>query len=200
VDASENTIMMKTLKFGTHISKGFSLFLIGGFMLAGCGGTTGQPASAQTEASLLQGDGDDHANNPYWSTTDTTKLNVSPAEWRKILSPELFHIAFESGTDAPFTGKYTDYKGKGIFVCAVCGHPLFDATTGFHSGTGWPSFYQPLAPTSVEHVSDGSHGMERTEIVCARCGAHLGHVFDDGPKPTGLRYCMNSTSLVLERE
>lgn len=188
------------MKISSFVATGLSLVLFGGLMLAGCGATPGQTATTSTEMIAVQGDHQqDHADNPYWSTTDTTKLNVSKAEWKKILSPELYHIAFESGTDAPFTGKYTDYKGTGIFVCAVCGHPLFDATTEFHSGTGWPSFYQPLTPTSVEHVSDGSLGMERTEIVCPRCGAHLGHVFNDGPKPTGLRYCMNSTSLVLEK-
>lgn len=176
-----------------------SVILIGSSILASCASTPGKPVQDNSALTGNSAQQPDHGTNPYWSTTDTTKLNVSKAEWKKILSPELYHIAFENGTDAPFTYAYTDYKGKGTFYCAVCGHPLYDATTEFHSGTGWPSFYQPLTPTSVERVSDGSLGMERTAISCPRCGAHLGHVFDDGPKPTGLRYCMDGTALVLEK-
>lgn len=190
---------MSTMKKSNFIATGLSIVLLGGLMLAGCGATTGQPAAISTEMATVQGVQHDHANNPYWSKTDTTKLHVSKEEWKKILSPALYHIAFEDGTDPPFTYEYTDYKGEGTFYCAVCGNPLFDARTEFHSGTGWPSFYQPLTPTSVDHVSDGSLGMERTAISCSRCGAHLGHVFDDGPRPTGLRYCMDGTALVLEK-
>ena len=176
-----------------------SLLVAPGLLSLGCGNTAGAPSTADSGMAQQPVAMQDHSNNPYWSTTDTAKLNVSKEEWKSILSPELFNIAFNGGTERPFTGKYTDYKGDGTFVCAVCGHPLYDAGTEFHSGTGWPSFYQPLTPTSVDHRGDGSLGMERTEVVCPRCDAHLGHVFDDGPKPTGLRYCMNSVSLVLEK-
>ncbi|MEO8733531.1 MAG: peptide-methionine (R)-S-oxide reductase MsrB, partial [Flavobacteriales bacterium] len=174
-----------------------SVLLIGGTILASCASTPGAPVENNTAAAGNSAQHYDHSKNPYWSSTDTAKLNVAKSEWKKILSPALYHIAFEDGTDAPFTYEYTDYKGKGTFYCAVCGNPLYDATTEFHSGTGWPSFYQPLTPTSVDHVSDGSLGMARTAISCSRCGAHLGHVFDDGPQPTGLRYCMDGTALDL---
>lgn len=176
-----------------------TLLLTPGLLSLGCGNIAGAPSATDKGMTQQPVAMQDHSNNPYWSITDTTKLNVSKEEWKKILSPALYHIAFEDGTDAPFTYEYTDYKGNGIFYCAVCGNPLYDAATDFHSGTGWPSFYQPLTPTSVDHVSDGSLGMARTAISCSRCGAHLGHVFDDGPKPTGLRYCMDGTALVLEK-
>ncbi|MBK9422256.1 MAG: peptide-methionine (R)-S-oxide reductase MsrB [Flavobacteriales bacterium] len=176
-----------------------TLLLTPGLLSLGCGNIAGAPSATDKDTTQQPVAMQDHSNNPYWSTTDTTKLNVSKEEWKKILSPALYHIAFEDGTDAPFTYEYTDYKGNGIFYCAVCGNPLYDAATEFHSGTGWPSFYQPLTSTSVDHVSDGSLGMALTAISCSRCGAHLGHVFDDGPKPTGLRYCMDGTALVLEK-
>jgi peptide-methionine (R)-S-oxide reductase len=180
----------------TNLLNIFSVLLIGGTLLASCASTPGEPVQSNAVSAQHY----DHSKNPYWSTTDTAKLNVPKSEWKRILPPDLYHIAFEGGTQRPFAGEYTDYKGTGIFVCAVCGHPLYDATTEFHSGTGWPSFYQPLTPASVGQRNDGSLGMERTEIICPRCGAHLGHVFDDGPAPTGLRYCMNSLSLDLVKK
>ena len=121
-------------------------------------------------------------------------VTKTAAEWKKILTPAQYHILREAGTDAPFSGQY-EAKGKGIYKCAACGNELFSTDTQFDSGTGWPSFWQPLTKNSVYQQSDDSLGMSRTEIVCARCGGHLGHVFDDGPKPTGLRYCMNWTAL-----
>ena len=126
--------------------------------------------------------------------------NKPDAEWKKELNPEQFHILREKGTERAFTGKYWDCHDQGVYRCAACGQPLFDSQTKFDSGTGWPSFYQPLAKDSVKTETDGTHGMSRTEVVCSRCGGHLGHVFDDGPAPTGLRYCMNSASLELEKK
>jgi peptide-methionine (R)-S-oxide reductase len=126
--------------------------------------------------------------------------NKSDAEWKKTLNPEQFHILREKGTERAFTGKYWDCHEKGIYRCAACGQPLFDSQTKFDSGTGWPSFYQPLEKGSVKTEADSSHGMSRSEVVCSRCGGHLGHVFDDGPAPTGLRYCMNSGALELEKK
>ena len=139
-------------------------------------------------------------NNPYYSHTDNSKLTVSDAEWKKVLTPEQYHILREEGTERPDTGPYVHNPKNGIYYCAACGHPLFNSSSKFNSGTGWPSFFQPLNKNSVTEKRDNSAGMARTEIVCARCGGHLGHVFDDGPQPTGLRYCMNGYALAFEEK
>ena len=119
---------------------------------------------------------------------------------KKHLTPEQYEVCWNKGTEPPFSGKYHDCKEKGIYKCVCCGNSLFTSDTKFDSGTGWPSFSTPINETSVKEAMDRSYGMIRTEVMCARCGAHLGHVFDDGPKPTGLRYCINSLSLSLERK
>lgn len=134
--------------------------------------------------------------NPYYSRTDTAKLNVPKSTWKKILPPKVYHIAFERGTEKPFKNQYWNYKGKGVYYCAVCGNKLFSATAKFASTCGWPSFFEPSRKNAVVYQEDHRLDMNRIEVRCARCGAHLGHVFHDGPPPTGLRYCMNS--LVLD--
>ncbi|MCS6821607.1 MAG: peptide-methionine (R)-S-oxide reductase MsrB [Microscillaceae bacterium] len=132
-------------------------------------------------------------------TTSTFEIQKTEQEWKKILSPEAFYVLRQQGTERAFTGKYYKTKDKGVYHCAGCDNPLFSSEHKYDSGTGWPSFWQPIQPQSIGKRIDYSHGMVRNEVYCAKCGGHLGHVFDDGPKPTGLRYCINSVSLVLKK-
>lgn len=128
---------------------------------------------------------------------ETPPLELSDAEWRQRLSPEQYQILRSSGTERPFCGTLLDNKQRGVYACAGCGLPLFSSDAKFNSGTGWPSFFQPIAPGNVAEKADHSHGMTRVEINCARCDGHLGHVFPDGPPPTRLRFCLNSESLTF---
>lgn len=128
------------------------------------------------------------------------KIEKDESEWRKTLTPEEYHVTRKKGTERAFTGKYWDFHGTGIYRCVCCGAELFDSKTKFESGSGWPSFYSPIDSNGIEEDRDTSHGMIRTEVRCRQCGAHLGHLFDDGPRPTGLRYCVNSAALKFEEK
>jgi peptide-methionine (R)-S-oxide reductase len=134
-------------------------------------------------------------DNPYYSRTDTTRLDLPDSVWEKVLPHDVYEVARHAATERAFTGKYWDFYGKGTYYCAACGNKLFRSDAKFASTCGWPSFYEPVRLNSVIYKPDNSFGMHRIEVLCGRCGAHLGHIFDDGPPPTGKRFCMNSIVL-----
>ena len=138
------------------------------------------------------------AKHKYYSHTDEKKLHLSDAEWKSILPEDLYLVSRKANTEAAFTGKYWNYTGKGTYYCAACGHTLFRSDAKFASSCGWPSFFEQENKKSIVFKEDKSYGMDRVEALCGRCGGHLGHLFDDGPEPTGKRYCMNSVSLDFE--
>jgi peptide methionine sulfoxide reductase msrA/msrB len=171
--------------------KAFPFFLIFLFSLASCA----QPSKGKVSRTSLV-----TMSSISIDTNWVSKVEKSKEEWMKLLSKEQFYVARESGTERPFSSKLYENHEKGVFVCSSCENPLFSSETKFESGTGWPSFFKPYFSRSVKVGSDNSHGMVRDEVKCARCDAHLGHVFDDGPEPTGQRYCMNGVSLKFQKE
>jgi peptide-methionine (R)-S-oxide reductase len=147
----------------------------------------------------IRNEGLSKQGNPVYSTTDTSPVQLNEEQWKTILSAEVYQIARLKGTERPWTSKFEGFKEIGTYYCAACGNPLFKSDTKFESGCGWPSFYEAISKTSIINTPDHSHGMTRTEVQCGRCKAHLGHVFDDGPPPTGLRYCINGVVLDFEK-
>jgi peptide-methionine (R)-S-oxide reductase len=137
--------------------------------------------------------------NKVYSRTDSSKVEVSNDEWKKVLSPDVYYVARQKGTERPWTSKFERFDEVGTYYCAVCGNALFRSNTKFDAGCGWPSFYEPISKTSIIYLEDNSLGMKRTEVECGRCKSHLGHVFDDGPPPTGMRYCINGVVLDFEK-
>ncbi|MFD2527685.1 peptide-methionine (R)-S-oxide reductase MsrB [Flavihumibacter stibioxidans] len=143
---------------------------------------------------------DSSKQNPVYSRSSSEKVNLSEEEWKKILPQEVYYIARQKGTERPWTSRFEDFKEIGTYYCAACGNPLFKSDTKFDSGCGWPSFYEPISKGSIIYSPDNTHGMKRTEVMCGRCKSHLGHVFEDGPPPTGLRYCINGVVLDFDKK
>ena len=156
-----------------------------------------QAPHPKTENKIM--DKDNSKSNPVYSHTDTGKVELTDEEYRKFLPSDVYNIARMKGTERPWSSKYEKFDEIGTYYCAVCGNALFQSDTKFESGCGWPSFYQPISKGSIIYEADNTHGMKRTEVMCGRCKSHLGHVFEDGPPPTGLRYCINGVVLDFDK-
>ena len=171
-------------------SLGTCYLAVAAFLLAGCGAShVSNPSASDTKPAFTV------STNQQ---TMSEKITRTEDEWKKLLTPEQYYVLREKGTERAGTGEYTNTKDKGVYRCAGCGEELFVSDTKYDSHCGWPSFYQPAVSNKITETEDNSHGMKRVEVMCSKCGGHLGHVFEDGPQPTGLRYCINSASLKFE--
>jgi peptide-methionine (R)-S-oxide reductase len=162
----------------------------------GCSFAQQQPTEKKDKKTM---ENNESTKSPVYNRNSNDKVTLTNEEWKKVLSPDVYYIARQKGTERPWTSRFEGFKEKGTYYCAACGNPLFVSDTKFESGCGWPSFYEPISKKSIINKPDYSHGMTRIEVQCGRCEAHLGHVFDDGPPPTGLRYCINGVILDFEK-
>lgn len=193
-----NTPLIKYINSRNIIMQTIGIITVAAFMIAACGpaGNAGHSSQNTTNTSIAMTEKDTSK-----AARDTTvAVNRTDEEWKKALTPEQYHVLREKGTDAPYTGRFYLSADKGMYVCAGCGAELFSSDMKFQSSCGWPSFDREIEGGKIRKVVDKSYGMTRTEIVCARCGSHLGHLFDDGPTSTGMRYCVNSTSLGFQKD
>lgn len=158
-----------------------------------------RPGTTNNNKTPMNMEQDKKQQNPAYSRTDTNNVELKDEDWKKILPKDVYYVARQKGTERPWSSAYETSTEVGTYYCAVCGNPLFLSDTKFESGCGWPSFYQPVSKGSVIYEADNTHGMKRTEVMCGRCKSHLGHVFEDGPPPTGLRYCINGVVLDFEK-
>ena len=177
---TETNFMFKTLCLLTLIS------------FTACGQTTTKPKNTKTTKM-------ENTPNPYYKPNEKDAVVVPDSVWEKILSPEVFAVARQKGTERPFTSPFEESKEVGTYHCVACGNALFKSNAKFNSGCGWPSFFEPITKSAIIYTPDHSHGMSRTEVQCGKCKSHLGHVFEDGPPPTGLRYCINGVVLTIEK-
>lgn len=173
------------------MTKPVHIFVVALLLIAACN----QPENKQMNKVVVLA----NEKPSFYSITDTSAINLSNAEWSKLLPKDMYQVARQKGTERAFSGKYNYHKETGTYYCAVCGNPLFNSNGKFESSCGWPSFFEPVSKTSIIYATDTTHGMQRTEITCGRCKSHLGHVFNDGPPPTGLRYCINSVVLDFKK-